>query len=191
MPDEKKQDQALQNKIDMLALMRLKVLDENGNEIMFNSLFKNKPAILVFVRHFGCLSCRAYVDQVWNKRKDIKDKKSNIIFIGSGSPSSLKRFKQHLGVENAPIFTDPTLQTFKACGLLNGLNYLVNTKTLKRVFELRKQGYSNEVTDFESGSHKQMGGVVALKDPGVLLYYFSAEYLGDDDDPANWPENLE
>lgn len=66
--------------------------------------------------------------------------------------------------------------------------YLVKTKTLKKMFELRKLGYENKITDFQSGSHKQMGGVVALKDPGVLLYHFVSEYLGDLDNPEDWPD---
>jgi hypothetical protein len=176
------------NKIDLLALKRLKVLDEDNNELMFSQLWEGGTTIFVFIRHFGCISCRAHVDQILNRRKDIVERKNRIVFIGSGSASSLKMFKAYLGVKNAPIFTDPTLQTFKACGLLNGLKYLVNTKTLKKMFELRKQGYENQITDFQSGSHKQMGGVVALKDPGILLYHFISEYLGDLDNPEDWPD---
>lgn len=178
----------MSEQVDVMALRRLKVLDENNNEVIFSDLWKNRPVIIVFIRHFGCISCRAHVDQIWNKRKDILDKKNYIVFIGSGAPSSLKMFKQYLGVQNAPIFTDPTLQTFKACGMLRGLNYLVNSKTLKRMFELQKEGYSNNVTDFKSGSHRQMGGVVAIKEPGQVLYHFAAEYLGDQDNPEDWPD---
>ena len=179
---------SLQNKVNVLALKRLSVLDEENKEILFSDLWKKNKVIIVFVRHFGCISCRAHVDQIWNKRKDLRAKKNKIIFIGSGTPASLKMFKSYLNVQDATIYTDPTLQTFEACGLLNGLGYLVNTKTLKKMFELRKQGYENQVMDTQTGSHKQMGGVVAYKDPGLILYHFASEYLGDQDNPDDWPE---
>ena len=170
-----------------MALQRLSVLDEESNEVAFVELWKKTNVIIIFIRHFGCIACRAHVDQIWNKRKELRSKKNKVIFIGSGTPASLKMFKDYLGVKKATIYTDPTLQTFVACGMLNGLKYLVGSKSLKKMFELSKQGYKNQITDLESGSHKQMGGVVAFKDPGQVLYHFAAKYLGDTDNPNDWP----
>jgi len=179
---------SLQNKVNIMALQRLSLLDEKNNEIPFVDLWKKGNVIVVFVRHFGCISCRAHVDQIWNKRKDLRAKKNKIVFIGSGTPASLKMFKSYLDVKDATILTDPTLQTFEACGLLNGFRFLMSPKSLKKMFQLQKQGYQNKVTDTGSGSHKQMGGVVAFKNPGVVLYHFASEHVGDQDNPDDWPD---
>jgi hypothetical protein len=155
--------------------------------------FANRTAAIIpslsigYAKYTTSGSIKYKLDLIWNKRKDLKAKHNKIIFIGSGTTASLKMFKAYLNVQDALIYTDPTLQTFEACGLLNGFKYLMNPRSLRKIFELKKQGHENQVTDIGSGSHKQMGGVVAFKDPGVVLYHFASEYLGDEDNPDNWP----
>lgn len=176
----------LQQKIDYLALKRLKVLNENGEQINFTSLWEDRKVIIIFVRHFSCIACRAHVDQIWNKRQDIDKKKTKIIFIGNGEAYVIKSFKEILGVADAEIYTDPTLETFDACGLKRGLRYLINIKSAKQALRLKKQGYSQGAMESSSGTHRQMGGIVIFKHPGTVLYHYTSEYLGDFDDPNDW-----
>lgn len=177
----------LNHRVNFLALSRLKVLDENGREIIMSNFWKNKAVVIVFVRHFGCIACRAHVDQIWNKRGDIK-KNSNIVFIGNGKPEVIEHFKEDVNARDALIFTDPTLEVFDACGLKRGIFNLVNPKSLKGAIGLSKEGYSQGAWDTRTGTHTQMGGVVAIKPPGNVVYHFVSEYLGDFDKPEDWPK---
>ncbi len=45
-------------------LARLKVLDVNDRAIELGSLWRDRTAVLVFLRHFGCLHCREHVVQL-------------------------------------------------------------------------------------------------------------------------------
>ncbi|WP_372656321.1 AhpC/TSA family protein [Halobacteriovorax sp.] len=184
--EKKTRDLILQQKVNILTLKRLTVFNEAGEEVKFNTFLENKTITIIFVRHFGCISCRSHVDQIWNLQKLQKNPNNKIIFIGSGKPYVIQSFKEVMGVQDAEIYTDPSLATFDACGMNRGVINLVNTKSLSAMLALKKKGY--EQGSFkDSGVHRQMGGVVIFKKPGQLAYHFASEHLGDVDDSKEWP----
>ena len=165
-------------RIDILALKRLKVYDENGLFHYFSDFLELPLLTIIFVRHFGCIACRAHVDQIWNLDKLQKNKKNKIIFIGSGSSHVIKTFKEEMNVQDADIYTDPSLEVFDACGMNRGMKNLVNLKSIKGVRKLQKKGYS-QGSFKDSGANRQMGGVLVLKRVGEVLYSFASEFVGD------------
>lgn len=171
-----------QSLVDILTLNRLLVLDENNEKIRVSSFWKNNSVIIIFLRHFGCIGCRAHVDKVWKQRKALEKSGAKIIFIGNGAPEMIKNFKSEMNVLDAPIFTDPSLEIFDACGLNRGIKYLVSPGTVIQAAKLYKEGYSQGKQVKENGFHTQMGGVMAIKPPGQVTYYFASEYLGDFED---------
>lgn len=175
------------HRIDFLALRRLRVLDELGRSIQITQFWKDKPVVMIFVRHFGCIACRAHVDQIWSKRNEFVKKNTDIVFIGNGKPEVIKMFKDDIKAPDAPVFTDPTLEVFDACGLKRGLMNLVDPRGVARMISLSKEGYSQGAMDKRTGHHTQMGGVVAFKPPGTAVYHFISNYLGDFDRPSDWP----
>lgn len=176
----------LNSKIDILALNRISVLDENNTKILVSSFWKNNPVVIVFLRHFGCIACRAHVDQIWKNKKKFDQTKTNIIFVGNGSPNMIKLFKEDLGLLDAPIFTDPTLEIFDACGFNRGLNFLLTPMSAVKMAKLYWEGYSQGKQSKETGAHTQMGGIAVFKPPGLLTYHFVSAYLGDFDDSSKW-----
>lgn len=180
------EDLIRQQHINILALKRLKVLDHDNNEVFF-SKFWEQTTIIVFVRHFGCIACRARVDQISKFYSDMKNKEMRVIFIGNGQPHMIKTFKEDLGLPKAQIYTDPTLKVFDACGMNRSFMNLVNVRSITAMRKLAKEGYAQGSFSRDTGTHRQMGGVVALEKPGKVLYHFTSEFLGDFDNPTNWP----
>lgn len=165
-------------KVDTLALKRIKVLDERSNEIRFSDLYKDKKTIFIFLRHFGCIACRAHVTQVLEQFRAGKIK-TPVIFIGNGHPSIISAFKTDLDVEDAVIYTDPKMTSFDACHFNRGLTYLLQIASAKEAYRLSKKGFSQGKQTLKNGSHTQMGGVIVFSGVGEVLYYYSSEYLGD------------
>lgn len=186
-PEVTKEDLIRQQRVDILALKRLKVLDENNQEVRFSTFLEDKMIIIVFVRHFSCIACRAHVDQIWNLHRGLKKINTRIIFIGNGNPYVIKSFKEDMKVQDAEVYTDPTLEVFDACSMNRSLRNLINIKSLMASIELRKKGYQQSL-EKDAGSHRQMGGVVAFKKPGQVVYHFTSKHLGDFDDPNQWPQ---
>jgi peroxiredoxin len=174
-----------QSHVDILTLNRLKVLNESNEEILVSSFWKIDPTIIIFLRHFGCIACRAHVDQIWKKRNELEKTGSKIIFIGNGTPAMIKAFKEDVNILDAPIFTDPTLEIFDACGFNRGLKYLLNPLSAIQMAKLYRDGYTQGTQTKDNGLHTQMGGIVAIKPPGQVTYHFASEYLGDLEDASN------
>ena len=170
-----------QQKIDILALNRLKVLNEKNEEIVLSSLWKDHPAVIVFIRHFGCISCRSHVDQVWSKKDKIQLNGTKIYFIGSGSPYLISQFKIDCNLTDAKIFTDPTLESFKASGLIHTNTKVLDAASLKKIKELEAMGYSLKKIE-NDGDDTQLGGIVAMKPPGIVSFHFISQFIGDFED---------
>lgn len=177
-----------QRVVDILALKRLKVLNEFGEQVRLSTFWDNNTVIFIFVRHFSCIACRAHVDKIWRQRAELEKKKTRIVFIGNGAPSFIGHFKEEMNVQDAEIYTDPSLEVFDACRLNRSALKLLSIKSAAEMMKLKKQGYSQGKWDTDSGIHRQMGGVVAIKHPGKVVYHFVANYLGDFDNPEDWPQ---
>jgi len=182
---KKNKDENLQQKVDFLALKRLFIRNENNEKVYFSSLWEQSQVIIIFIRHFGCPSCKAHVSDIWAQKDKLKDKR--IVFIGNGQPNMIKSFKEEIRAPDAEIYTDPSLETFEACGLKKGLRYLVNFKSMKSMMALKKKGYHMSEWEDGNGDKTQMGGILAFKDPGLLTYHYVSEYLADFDETEQWP----
>lgn len=179
-----------QHKIDILALARLVLLDRNGKEVLISSFWKTEPAVLIFLRHFSCIACRTYVELIWNKKEELKKSKTRVIFVGNGAPHFINMFKEDLDIPEADIYTDPTLQTYDACGLIRGIFHLMDPRGALKMVEFAIAGKKQGKWDSNSGTHTQMGGIVALKPPGIVVYHYIEDYLGDFDTSEDWKHSV-
>jgi peroxiredoxin len=177
----------IQQKIDILTLNRLKIINERNEEIVLSSLWKDHPAVIVFIRHFGCISCRSHIDQVWSKKDKIESNGTKIYFIGSGSPYLISQFKKDCNITEARIFTDQTLESFKASGLIHTNTKVLDASSLKKIKELEAMGYSLKKIE-NDGDDTQLGGIVAMKPPGIVGFHFISQYIGDFEDKKIWDQ---
>lgn len=177
----------MQKNVDSLALKRIKIYDEKNEGHYFSSLWENSPLVVIFIRHFGCISCRAHVEEVLKSRDFLQKNEIRTVFIGNGHPYSIKSFKEEINAPETEIYTDPSLESFDACGMQKGLSYLINFKSMKNMYKLSKAGHKAKKWDEELGDKTQMGGVVAFKKPGLVLYHHISTHLGDFDNTEDWP----
>lgn len=121
---------------------------------------------------------------MWNRREDFRKKGVELAFIGSGAPYLISTFKQDFNLQSTPIYTDPTLATFEACGLRHVDTKNLDAKSLNAISLLEKRGYELKLIK-DDGSDTQLGGVVAIKPPGIVTYHFVSDYIGDFDEPTS------
>ena len=139
-------------KPDVKLINELRVYSEESKELNLATFWSSSPVILVFVRHFSSSTCRQQVKNFWKQKDKLLRNKFRVVFVGSGSPMSIKDFRKAIEIDNVSFVTDPTMKTFEAFGLTN------------------------------SGYQSQMGGVVVLQTNGKVLYHFVAGYSGATDD---------
>ncbi len=166
-------------KVDILSLSICKVLDETAQEVSLYSLWQKQTAIFIFLRHFGCLMCRAHAKQVWGLREQYEKTGAKIYFIGNGSPYLISKFKEDLGLEAATIFTDPQLLSFKASGFRRGFLAALGPKALGNGRKLFKEGHRQGENNSENGDLWQLGGILVVKTDGKVGYHYISQVAGD------------
>src|SRR5438105_1388446 len=107
------------SKPDMKLLSQCTVLDLQGAAKPIAEFWAEQPAILVFLRHFGCIECHAQAKRIWTDHTKYESRGAKIVFIGNGQPHFIQMYKEDLGITDAPIYTDPSLKSFEAAGLNN------------------------------------------------------------------------
>lgn len=171
------------NFLDANILGQCKILGEDGQSYQLSSFWDKQAAILVFLRHFGCIACRGHATDVWNNREKYKSSGAEIYFIGNGAPNMIKGFKESLGIQEAWIYTDPTLEAFKISGFKRGILPAVGPRSILKILELKKRGFqSDENYGPQHGDAKQLGGIIAIKPANQITYYYASQYLGDEGD---------
>jgi peroxiredoxin len=164
------------------------VLDSELRKIPLCRFWNQQTAILVFLRHFGCISCRSHAQEVWSQRAELQKNGSRIIFIGNGSPDMIDGFRQAYGLEGALIFTDPTLRSFSLAGFNRSIANLLKFASAKNMISLAMEGHTNG-SPFEkgTGSNRQMGGIVVVHPNSQVSYQYISESVGDTPDAEEIP----
>lgn len=164
---------------NLVELSQATVLDEHGTEVPMPNLWTHETAILVFVRHFACIECRTTARQIWSERERYEGAGGRIRFIGNGQPQFIESFKEDLGLKDAPVYTDPSLNVFHAAGFKRGFLAALGPKSLRAGFKLNTEGVKKASYKKGMGDLWQLGGVLVVKPTGHVAYQYVSERLGD------------
>ncbi|MCJ8277434.1 MAG: redoxin domain-containing protein, partial [Bdellovibrionales bacterium] len=128
--------------VNILDFVKCTVVKPNGKRIYLRTLWSEQPAVLIFIRHFACIACRGYVKKIWEKKEKYEKSGGRLYFIGNGSPDYIDIFREEIGIDaDAPIFTDPTLDVFKAAGFRRGFLAALGPKSIVKGVQLYGQGH--------------------------------------------------
>ncbi|MBN1304441.1 MAG: AhpC/TSA family protein [Anaerolineales bacterium] len=100
----------------------LSLLDVKGKEIKLSKLWKKKPLVLAFTRHFGCPQCKEMTDQLVTIKPELEKQGLNLAVITQGTLEQAKAFCK----ERAPgvyCLSDPDRRAYRAYGLERGSLY--------------------------------------------------------------------
>ena len=110
----------------------LVVQDHLGNDVRLGDLWRAQPVVLVFLRHYGCVFCRAQAVELHHSRERFAAVGAHLALVGQGTPDEAKRFRRAQSVD-VNVYSDPTRQTFEAAGTkLATFSELVNARTVAR-----------------------------------------------------------
>lgn len=164
-------------KADIVQLANCQLIDENHGKIKMGLLWQKQTSVFIFLRHFGCIACRAHAKQVWDLRAQYEKSNAKLYFVGNGNPDFIMAFKEEMGLTDADIYTDPTLDSFHAAGFHRGFFRALGPRSLINVAKLKAQGHKNG--DKDSGDYWQLGGILVIKKDGQIAYHFISEAVGD------------
>lgn len=171
--------QAEWGEVDIQQLAQSLLYFGKDKKLLAGQLWQKQTVVLVFLRHFACIACRAHASQVWSQREQFERKGIKLVFIGHGKLHWLESFRSDLGLHEGLILTDPSMASFDAAGLRRGFFNLVRPLSIINHIKLSNQGYSSADYQADAGDHFQMGGVLAIKPGSKLIYHFASRALGD------------
>ncbi|KAI0095068.1 hypothetical protein BDY19DRAFT_916123 [Irpex rosettiformis] len=129
---------------DVRKAYELELLDSTGQKVKFGSLIDDTgKTVVVFIRHFFCGSCQAYVSRLAQVQDEVLEKtRVKVVVIGCGSYQPIKQYQQKTGF-NKPVYADATRALFRHFHLIENLeatsadqpvkNYLAGRNRLMNV----------------------------------------------------------
>ena len=107
--------------------------------------------------------------------EEIRSKGAELIVIGNGPVQFAEAFKKDLDFDG-PLYTDPSLKTYRAAELKRGLFTSASLKTIPAAFRALSKGHVQTLT---RGDALQLGGAIVVSKEGELRYRQASEYAGD------------
>ncbi|XP_028637076.1 peroxiredoxin-like 2C isoform X2 [Grammomys surdaster] len=102
------------------AVAELPVLDASGRRVTFGALFRERRAVVVFVRHFLCYVCKEYVEDLAKIPKSfLREADVTLIVIGQSSYHHIEPFCKLTGYSHE-IYVDPEREIYKRLGMKRG-----------------------------------------------------------------------
>ncbi|PAV22926.1 hypothetical protein PNOK_0288300 [Pyrrhoderma noxium] len=99
----------------------INVFDNKGNEVVFGDLFASTKTIVIFVRHFFCGMCQAYVSQLAQvPRNALEGVNVKLVVIGCGDWNLIDNYKKATEFQGE-LYADPQREIYHALGLVESL----------------------------------------------------------------------
>ena len=168
----------MNDEVRVEELLRAEVVDETGGVRALEAVCGAGPALLVFLRHFGCHGCHAQVDQVVPQLGALTGAGVRVAFVGSGESRMIGPFIDRVGLRGQPaaVVSDPSLRAHHAASMRRSWWGSAGPPALIDLVRLRGQGYRGTRVE---GDMTQQGGVLALDGARRVLLHKAARSLGD------------
>jgi peroxiredoxin len=93
--------------------------DSTGATVHVHDYWQNKPALLLFWRHYGCSCGIERSKRLQNEYSDYIELGAHVIAIGQGEPERAAAYIQKHNLP-CPVLCDPTYKVYEAYDLLEG-----------------------------------------------------------------------
>ncbi|CAI9637581.1 hypothetical protein GT037_008583 [Alternaria burnsii] len=168
---------------ELSEALKIDVYDRDGKTKALGDLVKGQRTVLVFIRHFWCLNCQAYVRCI-SESIPLSNLPANtqILVVGCGSYQPIDTYATNSS-SKYPIYTDPTLRLHKLFKFKSNLaegkagdeqrDYMRNAgSTMSRIFGGIKGALGNLQHVNSVGPKALNGGEVVLSADGQCEYMY-------------------
>ena len=164
--------------MDIRALSEARILDADGARFRTGDLWKERPAVAVWLRHFGCVYCREQAGEFSRAEADLGTAGVRLAFIGNGSPRAARWFRDRF-VPHSTVLTDPDLVTYRLLGARSGVLNTLGPRTWSAGIRAFRRGARQGAV---RGHPFQQGGVLVVTPPGQVAFQHISRAAGDHPD---------
>ncbi len=126
-------------------------------------LSEEKPVLLVFLRHFGCVFCKEALCDLAKKKEQFEKKGTQIVFVHMSENDVADDYFIKFGLEGISHISDPMANYYKSFKLTKGtFTQLFGLQTWIRGYSLKKEGHQLEMAA-NLGDSTQMPGFFLIQ----------------------------
>ncbi len=162
-------------RIDGHRLADIDVLTPAGGRTRLGDLWETQPAVVVWLRHFGCLFCKEQTAEFRARRVDIEDRGARLAFVGNGGPRYASGFRDEF-CPDCTVLTDPELTSYRAIGARSGVLNTLGPQAWGAGIRAFARGARQQRTQ---GSPFQQGGVLVMTPGDSVAYTYLSKAAGD------------
>jgi len=126
-------------------------------------LSDEKPVLLVFLRHFGCVFCKEAMADLSKLKKEIIEKNFQLAFVHMADNDIAERYLNEFGLGDSVHISDPDCKYYTAFRLTKGsFSQLYGLQTWIR-------GFSKDTKNYQLEKAKLLGDATQM--PGIFIIY--------------------
>ncbi len=118
---------------------------------------------------------RRQVADLNKNRKAFKEKNVQLVVIGNGPEHFITPFREDTGYKG-PLFTDPSLETYKILEFKKGLTSVIGLNPLKAGIRALSTGFGQKGIQ---GPPLQQGGVLVVGPGNIVHHVYRSQKAGD------------
>ena len=160
------------------ALAEAVVLGADGSGSPLAERWRDRAALIVFLRHFGCIGCTHQVTELSQRLAELERLGVGTTLVGNGAPHYIAGFVERHLLSDKPVelVTDPTLAAFAAAGLVRSIWGVIGPRGIRDILRAAAAGHRQQGL---AGDGSQQGGALLVDRGGTLRLYHRNRSLGD------------
>ncbi|MBI4415393.1 MAG: AhpC/TSA family protein [Euryarchaeota archaeon] len=95
----------------------LELEDFRGKRVRLSDFWRDRPALLLFWRHYGCGCGLERSKRLAAEYTDYVAAGANVVIVGQGEPERARAYAKKYGLPPCPILCDPAFHAYIAYGL--------------------------------------------------------------------------
>src|ERR1700704_5640172 len=126
--------------MDLVALSDTSLSDATGTKHRLGDLWGDKPVVVVFLRHFGCVHCRDHAIELRDRYDDIKAAGGDVVAIGTGDQRYAEAFAREEHIPFPVLVDDDAVAAHAAS--IRTLNWfqLLHPRTWNATWQASRRG---------------------------------------------------
>lgn len=156
----------------------INLLNTQGETTPIAAFWEHGPTLLTFLRHFGCIHCRAWLAQLESNIEAFRNTGLQVVAVGQGETKHAQRYCGKLA-PSITCLTDETTEPYHSYGLRQAtlLEFAQNSgAVLKASLRAMMQGH---IQGQATGDVRMLQGTFIIDQQGIIQFTHYNKHAAD------------
>lgn len=154
-------------------------LTADGEEVSLMSYVGERPLLLTFLRHFGCIHCREWLADLEAHKDAIDEAGLNVLAVALGQPKHARHFGDKLA-PSVDCVTNEEPDLYEAYGI--GRGHLLQLVAPDAVLAGARAAGKGHMQGKATGDRQRLTATFIVDTEGTIRYAYYGKHAGDHPD---------